>query len=376
MQQAADPTDAAPDWGEAPWRVDLAIPPAPPPAACDVAVIGAGFTGLSAAYHLARRGCRVVVLEAGRVGDGASGRTGGLALEGTANGPLPGVEACLAELAQLVDEANIACDLELGGCWEVAHGASRPPAGLAWRDGDAWLGVAQRIAGGTVDPGKLVAGLARAAGAAGATILEHTAARGIEAGAPLRIALDGATLCAAHAVVALNGYTAELLALPVALRAPLTLGLCTTPVDEATLTALGWADRTPFYTLDLPYLWGRCAPGGRLIFGAGLLFARGEQVRRVALRHPEGTAMLAHLEARVRALHPALAGVGITSRWGGPIAFRAGGVPLLGALPAAPRVLVTGAYAGHGVALSVRVGRLLASAIADGAALPAWGALS
>src|SRR5437868_370627 len=113
MAADADDPAARTAWGEPPWRVEVEIPRKPPPARCDVAVVGGGFTGLSAAYHLARRGCRVAVLEATRIGAGASGRTGGLALEGTAHGPLPGVEACLPALADLVAEADVACDLAL-----------------------------------------------------------------------------------------------------------------------------------------------------------------------------------------------------------------------------------------------------------------------
>ena len=89
----ADPT--AERWGRPPWHVDAVPPAAPLPPRCDVAVVGGGFTGLSAAYHLARRGARVVLLEASALGAGASGRTGGIVLEGTAAGPLEGVEHCL-----------------------------------------------------------------------------------------------------------------------------------------------------------------------------------------------------------------------------------------------------------------------------------------
>ena len=79
--------------------------------------------------------------------------------------------------------------------------------------------------------------------------------------------------------------------------------------------------------------------------------------------------------ARVRRLHPKLRDFKFSASWGGPIAFTADTVPLLGRLPSCPNIIVSGAYAGHGVALSVRAGQLIARAIAEGAALPRWGAL-
>src|SRR5262249_42305833 len=162
-----------PDWGRPPWRVDYAPPAAPLPAQCDVAVVGAGFTGLSAAYHLARRGVRVGVVEASRLGAGASGRTGGIVLEGTAAGPLEGVDRCLDALAGVVDEAGIDCDLRLPGCWELSHTLDAGSRRAFWRDGGTQLVIADTVPGGTIDPGALVAGLARAAAAAGATVHEH-----------------------------------------------------------------------------------------------------------------------------------------------------------------------------------------------------------
>src|SRR5215831_6877091 len=185
--RGADPM--AERWGRPPWRVD-AVPPAMPLAArCDVAVVGGGFTGLSAAYHLARRGLRVVLLEASRLGAGASGRTGGIVLEGTAVGPLERVEHCLDALAAVVARERIDCDLRLRGCWELAHRAEPGVRRRLWRDGDAWLCVVDTVLGGTVDPGALVAGLGRAARAAGASLHEDTAVMAIEPGRPTRLRL-------------------------------------------------------------------------------------------------------------------------------------------------------------------------------------------
>jgi gamma-glutamylputrescine oxidase len=362
-----------PDWGQPPWHVDLEVTSTPLPARCDVAVVGGGFTGLSAAYHLAQRGARVVLLEASRLGAGASGRTGGIVLEGTAVGPLERVEHCLDALAAVVAREHIECALRLGGCWELAHRAEPGARRRLWRDGDAWLSVADTVPGGTIDPGALVAGLGRAAGAAGASLYEDAAVRAIEPGQPSRLRLADGILDADRVVVALNAYTATLLALRTPLGAALTLALCTAPLAAGALAELGVGDAIPFYTVDLPYLWGRTTADGRLVLGAGLL--PGADVSRVALHGADGEAALEHLEERIRRLHPILAGVDIVARWGGPIAFTPQRTPVLSRLREAPGVIVSAGCAGHGVALGIRVGQLVTEAIVDGVPLPSWGAL-
>ena len=110
------------------------------------------------------------------------------------------------------------------------------------------------------------------------------------------------------------------------------------------------------------------------MFGAGLAFAPDGSPRQIDVARGEAAQLLARLGSRVRNLHPVLKDVRVVSRWGGPVAFREGRRPLLARLPQDPRVIVTGAYAGHGVALSVRAGLLAAAAIAAGEPLPAWGA--
>src|SRR5437016_2002893 len=85
-------------WGVPPWSVDFRPAPGPLPDRVDFAIVGGGFTGLCAAAWLARLAPKksVLVLEASALGEGASGRTGGLALEDTAAGPLPGLGDVLA----------------------------------------------------------------------------------------------------------------------------------------------------------------------------------------------------------------------------------------------------------------------------------------
>jgi gamma-glutamylputrescine oxidase len=365
-----------PAWGAPPWRIDWhPATAAPPPARCDVAVVGGGFTGLSTAYHLARRGAGVAVLEATTVGAGASGRTGGIVLEGTAAGALEGVEHCLDALAMVIAEATIDCELRLPGCRELEHRARPAGGSFSWRDGETWLCIADVVPGGTIDPGGLVGGLARAAAAAGATIHEHARVDALEPGMPVTVRTGRGTVLADRVVVALNAYTAALVDLPVRLGAALTLAVCTAPLEPAASTALGLADRVPFYTIDLPYLWGRLIGDGRLVLGAGLIGTGDGAVTDIVLDGADGRAALAQLEARLPGFHPALASVTLEERWGGPIAFAPDRTPILSPLPGAPRILVTGGCSGHGIALGVRVGQLIADAVVDGAPLPSWGAL-
>jgi glycine/D-amino acid oxidase-like deaminating enzyme len=356
-------------WGTPPWRVALDLPSATPPDACDVIVVGGGFTGLSTALHCAQRGLATCLVEQGRVGDGASGRTGGVALEGTAHGPLPGVENCLPTLERVVADAAIDCDLRLPGCWLLRHvaPADATPSPMQWRDGDPVLAVVGEEPGGVVEPGALVAGLARAALRAGAVLCEGTPMAGVDA-SPLAVRTARGTIRATRVVLALNAWLPALLPLVPPMRSALTLAVATAPLDPA---ALGLAAGKPFYTLDQPYLWGRLRRDGTLVLGAGL--AWGDPPESVGMDAPDAVAALARLEARVRGLHPALASVPLAHRWGGPIAIPGRAAPILGAHPRLPGVLCAGGCMGHGIALGVRMGRLLADAIADRVPLPAWG---
>jgi gamma-glutamylputrescine oxidase len=361
-------------WGKPPWRIDAAVPERPLPARCDVAVVGAGLTGLAAAYALARMGVqRVAVIEAGRVGAGASGRTGGIVLEGTAIGPLDCVDNCLGALERLLCETGIDCGLRLCGCWELEH--VDPDQPLLWRVGDAALRVCTSVPGGTIDPGALVRGLTQAVLDAGATIHEHCHVRRIEPGPPPRLHIANDVLSAAHVILATNAYTSALLSLPDGFEPALALAVCTERLEADELAAIGLAERMPFYTVDLPYLWGRPLDDGRVVFGSGLAFEANGDIERVDIGLGDAAAAIDRLEERIRGMHPKLDHIRIQTRWGGPIAFLVGRPPFLGWHPGAPGVLVAGGYTGHGVALSVRVGELAAAAITKKSDLPAWGAL-
>jgi gamma-glutamylputrescine oxidase len=361
------------DWGRSPWHADPGLARTNLREHVEVAVIGAGLTGVSAAYHLARRGLGVAVLDAGPVGAGASGRTGGLVLEGTAAGNLDGVTSCIDALRHVVDEAGIACDLRLGGVWELEHRRGPSPCAALWPDGETMLCIAGTEPGGSVDAGALLRGLAVAAHRAGAAIHERVAVQAIEPGGTILLRTADGTMRAEHVIVALGAYVTSLVPLPVPITPALTLALATAPLSDAALADMGLGARTPFYTTDLPYLWGRVVADGRLILGAGLVHPADGDVRTLSLGDTVVREALCRLETRVRGLHPTLARIEVTARWGGPIAFRRGGVPIVSRLPGLSPAIVCAAYAGHGIALGVRIGQLLAEAIVDGVPLPAWG---
>jgi glycine/D-amino acid oxidase-like deaminating enzyme len=144
------------------------------PDQADFAVVGGGFSGLSVAAWLRRLAPEgsVVVLEAGSLGDGASGRTGGVALAETAGGDLPGLGDVLASYKRILRALRVNSCLTLPGVWELGRSAPAKSSPISWNDSGN-LQAVRLVPGGTVNPGKVVAGLAGAAERAGARIFEN-----------------------------------------------------------------------------------------------------------------------------------------------------------------------------------------------------------
>jgi len=385
-------------WGTPPWTVDFRPATHSFPDEVDFAVVGGGFSGLSAAAWLRRLAPErsVVVLEANSIGEGASGRTGGLALADTAGGKLPGLGDVLVGYKKILRVLGIDSRLSLPGVWELARSVPTKYSPISWNDSGDLRGV-RIVPGGTVDPGKVVGGLARAAEHAGAQIFEHAEVRGLDfSNSPLlhvRHSLRGRIhqrkIRAQQILLATNAFSLELSGLSASAAPRLTLAMATAPLSPSQLKTIGLSSGRPFYTVDLPYLWGRLLDSGGVIFGAGLVpmptgwpiraafdpdsdKKHSLDLRRFDVRHGEAAESFRRLEERVRHMHPALDSVRITHRWAGPILFTEKMLPIFRRHPKGENVLILAGYNGHGVALSVYLGKWAAEALLGVRALPRW----
>lgn len=355
----------------------------------DVCVVGGGFTGLSAALHLAERGYDVVLLEAGRVGSGASGRNGGQLGSGQRL-PQRRLERMVGEaqaraLWDLAEEAKatvkgriarhrIACDLKPGvlmAAWKPqdagyleentrhlneAYGYRH--ARFVPRDEMAAMLGTSRYHGGALDmdavhlhPLKLALGLAAAAEAAGVRIFEGSRVARIDEGDPARVATGAGEVEAAHLVLAMNGYLGRLAPRLGGRIMPLNnFIIATEPLGEERARAL---IRDDVAVADTKFVidYYRLSADRRLLFGGGETYRRSFPndiagfVRPVMLR-----------------VFPQLADVRIDHAWGGTLAITRNRLPHFGRL--APNVLVAHGYSGHGVGMATFAGRLIAEAVA------------
>lgn len=407
-------------WGRPPWSIEFRPKKRALPERVDFAVIGAGFAGLSAAAWLARLapGKSVVVFEGSTLGSGASGRTGGIALADTAVGPLAGLGDVLAGYKKILRVLGVSSHVQLPGAYELAHFASagtRKNSPLRWSDSGELRAVG-KVAGGGIDPGRVLSDLARAAQKAGAQILEHAEvlaiseakrhggfrksnqnSRGANDIVALRIRLTAGrrlrqkTLLADQVLLATNAASLHLSALRQFAEPKLTFALATAPLTPAQLRSSGLSSRCAFYTVDLPYLWGRVLEDRTVIFGAGLVprptsshspFTNSFRTRRSAsgfgdllrfdIRKGDAAQSFARLESRVRGLHRAFRDIRVTHRWGGPILLTRDFRPVFRRHPRYKGVVVLAGFSGHGVALSVYLGRWAAEALLGRRPLPHW----
>jgi glycine/D-amino acid oxidase-like deaminating enzyme len=353
------------NWGTPPWTIDFSSKKRPLPKEVDFAIVGGGFSGLSAAAWLRRfePSKSVALFEASSVGAGSSGYTGGMALAETAAGDIPGLGDVLAGLSEIVKELALDCDLSLPGAWELGRKDALPDSPIAWTDsGD--LRAVKAVPGGTIDPGKMVSGLARCADALGAQIFENATVKNIEFQTPLHLNVNDCVVRAQKILLATNAMSLELSGLAQRAQPKFTLAVATEPLSDVQRGALGLGSGKPFYTIDFPYLWGRLLKNGGVIFGSGLVHLNDwRELADVDITAGQAAELLARLEARVRGLHPALHSINFTHRWGGPILIADEWRPVFALHPRSPHTVVLGAYSGHGVALSVYLGRWAAQVL-------------
>jgi glycine/D-amino acid oxidase-like deaminating enzyme len=370
----------------------------------DVAILGAGYSGLWTAYYLLRQNLalRVAVVEKEIAGFGASGRNGGWVsprFPVTAGmleqryGPDAARSLFLAmmdsvdEIGRVCEEEQIGAQYRKGGYLSLARGAHQLPAVRRSFDAFARLGLGDRhrllsaeearervnvsnLAGAlyspdcaSVHPARLVRGLARAVEQRGAVIYEQTGVTGFEGGTAPRLITPAGELRAKKAVVlAGEAYLTHLPNLHRALMPVYSLIVLTEPLTSAQWSQVGWQNSESIasnkYTVD--YLTKTA--DGRILFGSrGAPYAFGSKITDQQDRH-EPT----HASARRAVVEwfPMLAGIKFTHAWGGPLGMPRDWMPTASFDPAS-RIAMACGYTGQGVATTNLAGRILASLILE-----------
>lgn len=364
----------------------------------DVAVIGAGFTGLSAALHLAQAGADVVVLDAQHPGWGASGRNGGFCCLGGAKADDAMIrrqhgEAARADwrrteadaialVADLLDRHGIDAGTHSQGETLLAHSPAAMRAMTAHADdvtrdyGVAAtlhdtadldrLGLSGPFHGGitvpigfALNPRKYLHGLLTAAEAAGARVHAHSPVMRITRnGDSHDLTLPQGRVTARRLILATNGYSSEDVPDWMAARyMPAQSNvLVTRPLSEAEKQAAGWTSAQMAF--DSRYLlhYFRLMPDNRFLFGRRGGLTSSPAADRAAIRTTR-----AHFDA----MFPAWKHVETPHNWSGMVCVSAGLVPYCGPIPGMPGAFAGFAYHGNGVAMGSYTGALLADLALD-----------
>jgi glycine/D-amino acid oxidase-like deaminating enzyme len=359
----------------------------------DLAIVGGGYCGLSAALHAATAGLSVAIVESGIVGGGASGRNGGFvvphfpgaitpsgvsALIGAKKGAAlcelvaAGPDAVMAQIARY----QIACDAQQNGWIQPAHSPKALAkvrkvyeewralgAPVEWLDAGAiaaalgtkgYLGGWRRASGAQLNPYALCQGLARAAENHGVRIFERSAADAIATSAGRAVlSVNGQRLSARKVLFATNGYTDGIVGGEDRSIVPVHLYHVATKPLPASLRRKVNPTEGCFTDLRKSGGFGRYDIEGRLISG-GAVFAGA----------PQGYGA-AHARRRIAELFPVLAGedIAVETYWEGWCAVTESFLPRLQIL--APDVYSVGGFSTRGVALAQNIGRLVGEFLAE-----------
>jgi gamma-glutamylputrescine oxidase len=359
------------------------------PVRADVCVIGGGFTGLSAALNLAEQGMDVVLLEAERIGFGASGRNGGLVGSGQRKDALemekqfgPDLartfwdfaEAAKTEIRNRVETHSIDCDLQDGQLlgvhkpgylgWAAEYAAALrdrydyPHArGLSREETrelvatDSFLEGLYDARAMTLHPLNYALGMARAARAAGVRIYERSRVLRYTREAPATVSTASGQVRADHIVLACNAYLQKLEPRVAGKLMPINnFMIATEPLGEERARQL-IAGRFGVHDTRFVVNYFRLSADHRLLYGGGENYRKGypdklpQFVRRHMLR-----------------IFPQLDDVGIDFAWGGAVGVTVNRLPHVGRL--APNLYFAQGYSGHGVSTANFAGKVLAEAIA------------
>ncbi|WP_234346415.1 NAD(P)/FAD-dependent oxidoreductase [Cellulomonas timonensis] len=365
-------------------------------AQADVVIVGAGLTGLWAAYYLleADPSLEVVIVEQEVAGFGASGRNGGwcsalFPVSASALARRHGREAALAMRAAMRDTVvevggvaaaeGIDCDFAYGGTVTLARNEPqlervRQEAAHAaqWGDEEHLLdpdGVRERVRaagvlGGTwtpdcarVQPARLVRGLADVVEQRGARLHEGTRALRIS---PRAVVTDHGTVRARWVLRATEAWTPELPGDRRAIAPVYSLMVATAPLPAQVWDEIGLARFETFTDARRLIVYGQRTADDRLAFGGrGAPYHLGSAVRPEFDRSP---AVLAHLQRSLVELFPIIDGARFTHSWGGPLGVPRDWSPSVG-LDADTGIGWAGGYVGDGVATSNLAGRTFADLV-------------
>ena len=365
----------------------------------DVAVVGAGYTGLWTALQLARADptLRIAVLEREVAGFGASGRNGGwcsalfptswsrLAAEGGRSGAVDMQRALERTVALVGEDAaaeGVDCAYVRGGMVSLARGPAqlaRARAHVAeareFGFGPDTLDLvgadeARRRVGATrvegalttehcaaIDPSRLVRGLAEAVERRGVTLHERTPVTRVR---PHRVETEHGTVRAEHVLVATEGYTAQLPGRRRELAPVYSLMLATEPLPDDVWAQVGLADRATFSDERHLTIYGQRTADGRLAFGGrGAPYHLGS---RVSPAYDRVERVHTALRATLVDMFPVLAGARVTHTWGGNLGVPRDWFPSVG-LDRSTGLAWAGGYVGDGVATAHLAGRTVADLV-------------
>lgn len=358
---------------------------------CDVCIIGAGMTGLTAALCLAQRGFGVTVIESRHVGFGASGRSGGQIIGGFNKGPYALAKMvghddaqalsamareAVADVKARVHSHAIDCDLAAGH-YHVGLKPRHRRELSAWQQEAAEFGddqlqlitgaaVQDHVAGpkytsalfdpdgGHLHPLNYTLGLAEAAQKAGVTIFENTAATAIRHAPKPQITTTGGTLSADYLLICTNALINGLEEMMDQMIMPVgTYIMATEPLAGQRAASL-IADNAAVADINFVLNYFRLSADHRMLFGGRVSYSRIDP-------SDIGKAMA----RTMRFYFPQLSDVKVTHAWGGQVAITVNRLPQFGRL--GPASFFAQGFSGHGVALTGMAGKLLAEAVAGDA---------